>query len=91
VSNPHFTQTITALELASEMLPGSQGVALAAIQAQATLALAYEMRTQNLIASLQPIKGMDDDSTYGWMPEVISARLTEIGRRLQLPKGGVPE
>jgi hypothetical protein len=101
VSNPHFTQVINALNILNETSHPSEAMALAAVQAQATLALAYEMRTANLIAmwshphsSLEGAHANHERGNIGWsigentLGSLLNAILTRLGTH---DDGSVPE
>lgn len=80
--NPHFKQTLDAITVMYEGTGSpTEAMALTAVQAQATLALAYEQRTTNLIALLVdgasgPIPGVD----YNALTSQIVARLHPEGK-----------
>ena len=63
-ANPHFEQSLAALNLASEAIV-TQDAALVAIQTQATLALAYEQRTANLIGVFRNLATHELDTYLG--------------------------
>lgn len=70
--NPHAQRTEAALELAASIIgANTRSVALAAIEAQANLAIAYEERTTNLINYLFHADGDD----YETVKELIQERL----------------
>jgi hypothetical protein len=57
-------------------------------QAQATLAIAYEMRTANLIALYTSGDVTHGEVTYGLLPERAEEILKRINERLNLQVGG---
>jgi len=90
MSNPHFKQTIDGLNAMHEVGQVTEAMSLGAIQAQATLALAYEQRTANLIAlwsnpeiTLWDVKtGRQRTTNIGL--EVMDQLRAEIFERLEL-------
>lgn len=82
--NPHFDQTIEALDMAAKLVPASAEVAYLAIQTQATLALAYEQRTANLLALFNSLQDGETETFLGEridgydLARSIKARLAKV-------------
>ena len=90
MSNPHVNQTLDGLDKMHEVKNVSEAMALAAVQAQATLAVAHEQRTANLLAFLHPVEAADGKAIYG-KSEAILKTLDVIAVRLGVSADGTVE